>query len=148
MSSSSLSQVPRLPICVGVMVVVLLVGVVAARPSLPADPPYAPPYSQPSYKQGRPYSFRYGVKDDYAGADYGQDETSDGHLVKGSYFVALPDGRLQTTWSLMVTPNTPSPSTAAPSPSSPAPALHSPITRHLQRHFQAQPPTFYNSVTR
>ncbi|XP_042234936.1 cuticle protein 7-like [Homarus americanus] len=90
------AKVPRLPICVGVMVVVLLVGVVAARPSLPADPPYAPPYSQPSYKQGRPYSFRYGVKDDYAGADYGQDETSDGHLVKGSYFVALPDGRLQT----------------------------------------------------
>ncbi|XP_047479497.1 cuticle protein 7-like [Penaeus chinensis] len=61
-----------------------------------APPPYgAPPH--PTYIQkGRPYKFEYGVVDDYVGANYGHDETSDGELVQGSYYVALPDGRFQT----------------------------------------------------
>lgn len=43
-----------------------------------------------------PYNFAYGVKDDYAGTDFRQSEDSDGSTVKGSYRVALPDGRIQT----------------------------------------------------
>lgn len=43
-----------------------------------------------------PYNFAYGVKDDYAGTDFGQNEDSDGNTVKGSYQVVLPDGRIQT----------------------------------------------------
>lgn len=43
-----------------------------------------------------PYDFAYGVKDDYAGTDFGASEQSDGQTVRGSYTVALPDGRKQT----------------------------------------------------
>ncbi|MCL4163453.1 UNVERIFIED_CONTAM: hypothetical protein GTU68_039900, partial [Idotea baltica] len=39
--------------------------------------------------------FSYGVKDDYSGPDFNQDENSDGNLVQGSYSVQLPDGRRQ-----------------------------------------------------
>ncbi|XP_045139083.1 LOW QUALITY PROTEIN: cuticle protein 18.6-like [Portunus trituberculatus] len=42
-----------------------------------------------------PYDFAYAVKDDYTGNDFGQNESSDGHVTSGSYYVALPDGRLQ-----------------------------------------------------
>ena len=43
-----------------------------------------------------PYSFSYGIKDEYAGTDFGQSEDSDGQVVKGTYTIALPDGRIQT----------------------------------------------------
>lgn len=43
-----------------------------------------------------PYNFAYGVKDDYKGTDFSQNEESDGKTVKGSYTVLLPDGRKQT----------------------------------------------------
>ncbi|XP_042857863.1 cuticle protein 19-like [Penaeus japonicus] len=71
------------------VLVLALVGVALAAPS--------DPYHQPSYKEeAKPYQFAYGVKDDYAGTDFGQSEESDGHAVKGSYTVQLPDGRKQT----------------------------------------------------
>ncbi|XP_064111270.1 uncharacterized protein LOC135218750 [Macrobrachium nipponense] len=41
------------------------------------------------------YAFGYGVKDDYTGSDFGHEETRDGYDTKGSYYVNLPDGRLQ-----------------------------------------------------
>lgn len=44
----------------------------------------------------KPYAFDYGVKDAYSGSHYGHKENSDGQAVKGSYQVALPDGRVQT----------------------------------------------------
>ncbi|XP_071534998.1 larval cuticle protein A3A-like [Panulirus ornatus] len=93
-----LAKVPLPRVCVAVVVVVAVsAGVATARPDLPRDhPPYLPLHPSPSYKQARPYSFQYGVRDDYVGADYGHDEKSDGHVVKGSYYVALPDGRQQT----------------------------------------------------
>ncbi|XP_071535293.1 cuticle protein 19-like [Panulirus ornatus] len=70
--------------------VLAVVGVAGARP--------ADPYGvQNSYKEaGMPYDFAYGVKDDYAGTDFGAAEQSDGQTVRGSYTVALPDGRKQT----------------------------------------------------
>ncbi|XP_050689250.1 adhesive plaque matrix protein-like [Eriocheir sinensis] len=43
----------------------------------------------------KPYAFDYGVRDDYTGSHFGHREKSNGREVKGSYQVALPDGRLQ-----------------------------------------------------
>ncbi|KAL1124444.1 hypothetical protein AAG570_001070 [Ranatra chinensis] len=43
----------------------------------------------------QPYEFGYAVKDHHTGTDFGQQEASDGHNVKGQYRVLLPDGRLQ-----------------------------------------------------
>lgn len=36
------------------------------------------------------------MKDDYTYNDYGHQETSDGYAKTGSYYVLLPDGRMQT----------------------------------------------------
>ena len=44
---------------------------------------------------GRPYSFAYGINDQYSGVNLGQEEKSDGNVVEGSYTVQLPDGRKQ-----------------------------------------------------
>merc|ERR1712029_522423 len=58
----------------------------------PAPAPYKP---EPVYEP-RPYSYAYAVKDDYSGANFNAQETSEGKAVTGSYQVALPDGRIQT----------------------------------------------------
>ncbi|KAK3864954.1 hypothetical protein Pcinc_029386 [Petrolisthes cinctipes] len=70
------------------LLVLVAATVIIAKPS--------DPYQQPSYNGPMPYNFAYGVKDDYAGTDFRQSEDSDGSTVKGSYRVALPDGRIQT----------------------------------------------------
>jgi hypothetical protein len=51
----------------------------------------------PKYNEERPakYQFGYAVNDDYSGNNYGHSESRDGPVTKGSYYVALPDGRLQ-----------------------------------------------------
>ena len=41
------------------------------------------------------YDFDWSVKDDYSGNDFGQQESRDGDNTQGSYYVQLPDGRLQ-----------------------------------------------------
>ena len=47
--------------------------------------------------QSRPYSYNFGVNDEYSGVDYNRAESrSDLGVTKGSYTVALPDGRIQT----------------------------------------------------
>ncbi|XP_042234939.1 cuticle protein-like [Homarus americanus] len=71
--------------------VVVLVGVVLAAP----DNLYGAPHQQ-YREEPKPYNFNYGVKDDYAGTDFSQNEESDGNTVQGSYTVQLPDGRKQT----------------------------------------------------
>ncbi|XP_057369273.1 cuticle protein 19.8-like [Daphnia carinata] len=43
-----------------------------------------------------PYSFEYGVDDDASGLDFGHKESSDGAIVTGTYYVLLPDGRMET----------------------------------------------------
>lgn len=45
--------------------------------------------------QAKPYSFTYGVKDEYTGTDITRAEESNGEVTRGSYKVALPDGRIQ-----------------------------------------------------
>ena len=41
------------------------------------------------------YTYDYAVKDGYSGVDFGHNEARDGYNTQGSYYVALPDGRLQ-----------------------------------------------------
>ncbi|XP_064086335.1 cuticle protein 7-like [Macrobrachium nipponense] len=71
----------------------LLVGSAVAAPT----DPYGAPRHEPLYsEEAKPYQFEYGIKDEYAGTDFGQTEESDGNTVRGSYAVQLPDGRKQT----------------------------------------------------
>ncbi|XP_063884542.1 cuticle protein 7-like [Scylla paramamosain] len=53
---------------------------------------YTPPPPPPAKPE---YSFDWAVKDDYAALDFGQHETRDGYNTDGSYYVLLPDGRVQ-----------------------------------------------------
>nr|XP_053650911.1 pro-resilin-like [Cherax quadricarinatus] len=69
------------------------------RPPTPR-PSYGPPVPGPTY--GVPiseapahYNFTWQVKDDASGNDYGHQETRDGANTQGSYYVLLPDGRLE-----------------------------------------------------
>ncbi|XP_076059963.1 cuticle protein 19-like [Oratosquilla oratoria] len=59
----------------------------------PSDYNYAPP--EPSYEIPAKYDFNYAVKDEYSGNDFGHQESRDGYDTQGSYYVLLPDGRLQ-----------------------------------------------------
>nr|XP_027214898.1 cuticle protein 19.8-like [Penaeus vannamei] len=50
---------------------------------------------EPTYEEPAKYDFNYAVKDDYSGNDFGHQEARDGYNTQGSYYVLLPDGRLQ-----------------------------------------------------
>merc|ERR1711936_1437451 len=41
------------------------------------------------------YTYTYAVADDYSGSNFGADEQRDGLVASGSYFVNLPDSRVQ-----------------------------------------------------
>merc|ERR1711899_261474 len=46
----------------------------------------------------QPFAYEYGVNDDYSKANFKKTETQDANgVVAGSYVIALPDGRIQTT---------------------------------------------------
>ncbi|XP_037801767.1 cuticle protein 7-like [Penaeus monodon] len=74
--------------------VLLLLGLAALAS---ADTPrYA--YSAPrdSFEDDAKYNFNWAVDHDDSGNHFGQQEARDGDDTQGSYYVQLPDGRLQT----------------------------------------------------
>merc|ERR1719400_992876 len=65
----------------------------AGPPAYGAPAPYAPEKLPP-----QPFAYEYGVADDYSKANFKKTETQDANgLVAGSFVIALPDGRIQTT---------------------------------------------------
>merc|ERR1712106_403070 len=65
----------------------------AGPPAYGAPAPYAPVKLPP-----QPYAYQYGVADDYSKASFKKSETQDANgVVQGSFTIALPDGRIQTT---------------------------------------------------
>ena len=62
------------------------------RPDSP--PPSFSPSAQTYPEEPAKYTYSYAVKDDYTSNNYGADETRDGDITSGFYYVALPDGRL------------------------------------------------------
>merc|ERR1712106_790812 len=62
-------------------------------------PAYGPRPTYPVEKLApQPYAYEYGVADDYSNANFKKTETQDANgLVQGSFTIALPDGRIQTT---------------------------------------------------
>ena len=76
----------------------VLVTAALARPDkAPASYAPVPAYKPaPSYPEEPPkYTYSYAVKDDYSNNNFGATEDRDGYATSGSYYVALPDGRLQ-----------------------------------------------------
>merc|ERR1712186_138656 len=79
-----------------------LMAVVAADgpPAYGAPPAYhpAPAYKPVEKLPPQPYAYEYGVADDYSKANFKKTETQDAEgKVAGSFTIALPDGRIQTT---------------------------------------------------
>merc|ERR1739842_221583 len=83
----------------------LIFSVVVAVAMAAGPPAYGPPppaYHPAPYKEEKvapqPYAYEYGVADDYSKANFKKTETQDAYgNVAGSFTIALPDGRLQTT---------------------------------------------------
>ncbi|XP_047479304.1 pro-resilin-like isoform X2 [Penaeus chinensis] len=81
-----------------VLLLVSLAAVVAAD----SREIYRPPQetsesSEESYESSEAkYSFNWAVSDDSSSNEFGHQEARDGDDTQGSYYVQLPDGRLQT----------------------------------------------------
>ncbi|XP_063591472.1 pro-resilin-like [Penaeus indicus] len=69
-----------------------LVAVALARPQY--TPAYGYGATTPASGPAK-YDFNYAVNDPPSGNDFGHQEARDGPNTQGSYFVLLPDGRLQ-----------------------------------------------------
>ena len=69
------------------------VAIPAGPPAYGAPAPYAPEKLAP-----QPFAYEYGVADDYSKANFKKAESQDAEgNVAGSFTIALPDGRIQTT---------------------------------------------------
>merc|ERR1719308_368647 len=79
--------------------VLLITALFTTSMAAPAGPPaYAPAPSYHEKEVPQPYAYEYGVADDYSKANFKKTETQDGNgNVAGSFVIALPDGRIQTT---------------------------------------------------
>merc|ERR1711936_509985 len=75
---------------------------VAVADNAPAYAPAPAYHAAPAYKEEKlppqPSAYEYGVADDYSKANFKKTETQDAAgVVTGSFVIALPDGRIQTT---------------------------------------------------
>ncbi|XP_064123075.1 cuticle protein 7-like [Macrobrachium nipponense] len=82
--------------------VVIFLGLMVVTTSADKRPPaysYNAPQASLEYSDESTeakYDFDWAVKDEYSGNDFGHQESRDGDHTQGSYYVQLPDGRLQT----------------------------------------------------
>ena len=73
----------------------------ASEPQPSVDGAYGAPAGAASGPEGNvagepaSYNFGYAVEDPESGNNFGQQETRDGDSTSGSYFVQMPDGRMQ-----------------------------------------------------
>merc|ERR1711981_768462 len=75
---------------------------VAVADNAPAYAPAPAYHAAPVYKEEKLppqfFAYEYGVADDYSKANFKKTESQDGNgVVTGSFVIALPDGRIQTT---------------------------------------------------
>merc|ERR1712223_2025944 len=75
---------------------------VAVADNAPAYAPAPAYHAAPVYKEEKlppqPFAYEYGVADAYSKANFKKTESQDGNgVVTGSFVIALPDGRIQTT---------------------------------------------------
>ena len=76
------------------MIQVLIAFSALVAASLAAPQGYA---AEPAYPdEPALYTYTYAVKDDYTNNNFGTEEKRDGYNTQGSYYVSLPDGRLQS----------------------------------------------------
>ncbi|XP_047479313.1 pro-resilin-like [Penaeus chinensis] len=76
----------------------LLLAVVSAASAQRRPYAYnAPRFSDESFESSEAkYDFQWAVSDDSSSNEFGHQEARDGDHTQGSYYVQLPDGRLQT----------------------------------------------------
>merc|ERR1711899_708217 len=84
---------------------VVALSYAAGPPAYGAPAPYHP---APAYKEEKlppqPFAYEYGVADDYSKNNFRKTETQDAEgKVAGSFTIALPDGRIQTPPTLLIT---------------------------------------------
>ncbi|XP_076059577.1 uncharacterized protein LOC143036216 [Oratosquilla oratoria] len=73
----------------------VLLAALVALATADTAPLYGHPAPPPVRVAPAKYDFNYAVKDEYSGNDFGHQEARDGYDTQGSYYVLLPDGRLQ-----------------------------------------------------
>ncbi|XP_042239625.1 cuticle protein 7-like isoform X2 [Homarus americanus] len=86
-------SITHLNIVLKVYVLAALVGVAVAD-TIPYTPP-RPSYNAPAPAGPAQYEFDWTVSDANSGNNYGHNEARSGYDTQGSYYVQLPDGRLQ-----------------------------------------------------
>ncbi|XP_047479838.1 cuticle protein 21-like [Penaeus chinensis] len=80
-------------------VLYFLVAVAAVAADRRPTYSYGPPQDSFEYSEESAeakYAFDWAVRHAYSGNDFGHQESRDGDRTQGSYYVQLPDGRLQT----------------------------------------------------
>ncbi|XP_076061374.1 uncharacterized protein LOC143037142 [Oratosquilla oratoria] len=87
---------PRVAIRAKILILLSLVAMAAAdHPSQFYGTPHQDSHEDDHYGGGPAnYKFAWAVKD-YSGNDFGHQESREDEHTKGSYYVQLPDGRLQ-----------------------------------------------------